>query len=169
MYQVNDHVVYGNYGICVVKAIGKLDMDSVDRNRVYYTLEPMYSEKNTIYTPVDKADSSMRDAMSEQEAWKLIDEIPQQEMIQIPNEKKAEQAYKEIMKMNECTGWSRIIKTIHVKNRKRLSEGKRYTAKDDVYLKLAEDFLFRELAAALQVPRKEVETMISDRVEQQAK
>ena len=48
MYQVNDHVVYGNYGICVVKAIGKLEMDSAAKDRLYYTLEPMYSEKNLI-------------------------------------------------------------------------------------------------------------------------
>ncbi len=54
MFQVNDHVVYGNYGICVVKAIGSLEMDSVVKDRLYYTLEPLYSEKNTIYTPVDK-------------------------------------------------------------------------------------------------------------------
>ena len=47
MYQVNDHVVYGNYGICVVKAIGKLEMDSAAKDRLYYTLEPLYSEKNT--------------------------------------------------------------------------------------------------------------------------
>ena len=45
MYQVNDHVVYGNYGICVVKAIGKLEMDSAAKDRLYYTLEPLYSEK----------------------------------------------------------------------------------------------------------------------------
>ena len=45
MFQVNDHVVYGNYGICVVKAIGSLEMDSVVKDRLYYTLEPLYSEK----------------------------------------------------------------------------------------------------------------------------
>lgn len=164
MYQINDHVVYGSYGICVVKAIGKLDMNSVDRNRLYYTLEPMFSEKNTIYTPVDKEKEAMRSALTEREAWNLIDDIPGQEMIQIPDEKRAEQAYREVMKKNDCGGWSRIIKTIHVKNKKRLSEGKRYTAKDDIYLRLAEDFLFRELAAALKVKTDEIESIIADRV-----
>ena len=159
MFQVNDHVVYGNYGICVVKAIGSLEMDSVVKDRLYYTLEPLYSEKNTIYTPVDKEDS-MRCAITEQEAWKLIDGIQAQEMIQVADEKRAEQAYREIMRTNECSGWSRI------KNRKRLAEGKRYTAKDDIYLRLAEDFLFRELAAALKVKKEDVESIISDRVKQ---
>ena len=165
MFQVNDHVVYGNYGICVVKAIGSLEMDSVVKDRLYYMLEPLYSEKNTIYTPVDKEDS-MRCAITEQEAWKLIDGIQAQEMIQVADEKRAEQAYREIMRTNECSGWSRIIKTIYLKNRKRLAEGKRYTAKDDIYLRLAEDFLFRELAAALKVKKEDVESIISDRVKQ---
>ncbi len=87
-------------------------------------------------------------------------------MIQVADEKRAEQAYREIMRTNECSGWSRIIKTIYLKNRKRLAEGKRYTAKDDIYLRLAEDFLFRELAAALKVKKEDVESIISDRVKQ---
>ena len=107
MYQVNDHVVYGNYGICVVKAIGKLEMDSAAKDRLYYTLEPMYSEKNLIYTPVDKKDATMRCAITEQEAWNLIDGIQGQEMIQVADEKRAEHEYREIMKTNECAGLSR--------------------------------------------------------------
>ena len=165
MFQVNDHVVYGNYGICVVKAIGSLEMDSVVKDRLYYTLEPLYSNNNTTYITVDK-DNSMRCAITEPEAWKLIDGIQAQEMIQVADEKRAEQAYREIMRTNECSGWSRIIKTIYLKNRKRLAEGKRYTAKDDIYLRLAEDFLFRELAAALKVKKEDVESIISDRVKQ---
>ena len=165
MFSVNDHVVFGNHGICVIKAIGPLDLGIAERGRLYYTLEPLYSEKNTIYTPVDKEDS-MRCAITEQEAWKLIDGIQAQEMIQVADEKRAEQAYREIMRTNECSGWSRIIKTIYLKNRKRLAEGKRYTAKDDIYLRLAEDFLFRELAAALKVKKEDVESIISDRVKQ---
>ena len=47
-----------------------------------------------------------------------------------------------------------------------MAEGKRYTAKDDIYLRLAEDFLFRELAAALKVKKEDVESIISDRVKQ---
>lgn len=168
MYQVNDHVVYGNYGICTVKAVGSLNMDSVDRERLYYTLEPLYTENNKIYTPVDREKTSMRSAVTEQEAWELIDHIPDQEMIDVPDEKKIEQAYKEIMHKNECSGWSKIIKTIYIKNKKRLAEGKRYTAKDDIYLRLAEDFLFRELAAALKVKREDVETIIADRVEKRS-
>ena len=37
MFQVKDHVVYGNHGICEVKAVGKLNMDAVDKDKIYYT------------------------------------------------------------------------------------------------------------------------------------
>lgn len=49
MYQVNDHVVYGNYGICVVKAIGKLEMDSAAKDRLYYTGTVVFGEKYDLY------------------------------------------------------------------------------------------------------------------------
>ena len=165
MFQVKDHVVYGNHGICEVTAIGKLNMDAVDKERVYYTLEPLYSQNNKIYTPVDNAKTSMRKAVTEEEAWELIDGIPRQEMIEAADEKKREQAYKEIMQKNDCDGWSRIIKTIYLKNQRRLSEGKRYTARDDTYLRVAEDFLFRELAAALNMDQAEIRRIIAGRIE----
>ena len=57
MFQVNDHVVYGNYGICVVKAIGSLEMDSVVKDRLYLYAGTAVFGENTIYTPVDKEDS----------------------------------------------------------------------------------------------------------------
>ena len=48
MFSVNDHVVFGNHGICVIKAIGPLDLSIAERGRLYYTLEPLYAQKNTI-------------------------------------------------------------------------------------------------------------------------
>lgn len=166
MYQVNDHVVYGNHGICEVKAIGTLNMDNADRKRLYYTLEPMYTRNNKVYTPVDNVKSAMRRAVTEKEAWELIDSLTKQEMIEVPDEKKREQAYKEIMQQNDCGGWSRVIKTIYIKNKRRLAEGKRYTARDDVYLRVAEDFLFRELAAALNKDKDEIKDIIAGRIKE---
>ena len=45
MFSVNDYVVFGNHGICVIKAIGPLDLGIAERGRLYYTLEPLYTQK----------------------------------------------------------------------------------------------------------------------------
>ena len=72
MFSVNDHVVFGNHGICVIKAIGPLDLSIAERGRLYYTLEPLYAQKNTIYTPVDNEKSSLRRAITREDALELI-------------------------------------------------------------------------------------------------
>lgn len=164
MFSVNDHVVFGNHGICVIKAIGPLDLSIAERGRLYYTLEPLYAQKNTIYTPVDNEKSSLRRAITREEALELIDRIPQVETVWVLDEKRREEKYKEIMKQNDCMGWMQIIKTLYLKKQKRLAEGRKNTARDELYLKLAEDFLYGEFAAALDVEKGEVEDLIGRRV-----
>ena len=164
MFSVNDHVVFGNHGICVIKAIGPLDLSIAERGRLYYTLEPLYAQKNTIYTPVDNEESSLRRAITREDALELIDRIPQVETVWVLDEKRREEKYKEIMKQNDCMGWMQIIKTLYLKKQKRLAEGRKNTARDDLYLKLAEDFLYGEFAAALGVEKDQVEELIGRRV-----
>ena len=164
MFSVNDYVVFGNHGICVIKAIGPLDLGIAERGRLYYTLEPLYTQKNTIYTPVDSEQNSLRRAITREEALELIDRIPQVETVWVPDEKRREERYREIMRQNDCMGWMQIIKTLYLKKQKRLAEGRKNTARDELYLKLAEDFLYGEFAAALDVEKDEVEDLIGRRV-----
>ena len=164
MFSVNDHVVFGNHGICVIKAIGPLDLGIAERGRLYYTLEPLYTQKNTIYTPVDSEKNSLRRAITREEALELIDRIPQVETVWVPDEKRREERYREIMRQNDCMGWMQIIKTLYLKRQKRLAEGRKNTARVELYLKLAEDFLYGEFAAALDVEKGEVEDLIGRRV-----
>lgn len=165
MFQINDLVVFGTHGICQVKAVGSLSMSAADEGRLYYTLSPLYeTQQSIIYTPVDNAKAPMRAASTEKEALELIDRIPELETIWVFDEKKREEKYKEIMLKNECAGWVQIIKTLYLKKQKRLAEGKKSTAKDDFYFKLAEDLLYGELAAALHVDKAEVKDLIAGRI-----
>ena len=164
MFSVNDYVVFGNHGFCVIKSICPLDLGIAERGRLYYTLEPLYTQKNTIYTPVDSEKNSLRRAITREEALELIDRIPQVETVWVPDEKRREERYREIMRQNDCMGWMQIIKTLYLKKQKRLAEGRKNTARDELYLKLAEDFLYGEFAAALDVEKDEVEDLIGRRV-----
>lgn len=167
MFQINDLVIFGTHGICQVQAVGSLNMSAADEGRLYYTLSPLYeTQHSAVYTPVDNAKAPMRAAVTKEEAQKLIDRIPELETIWVVDEKRREERYKEIMLKNECTGWIQIIKTLYLKKQKRLAEGKKNTAKDEFYLKLAEDLLYGELAAALAVDRTEVRNLIAERIKE---
>ncbi len=165
MFQVNDLVVFGTHGVCKVKAVGNLNMSAADEDRLYYTLKPLYeTQQSAVYTPVDNCKAPMRAASTREEALKLIDRIPIIDTVWVIDDRQREGMYREIMLKNECTGWIQIIKTLYLKKQKRLAEGKKFTAKDDFYFKLAEDLLYGELAAVLEMSLTGIKDIIVNRV-----
>ena len=161
MFRVGEYVVCGNKGVCTVEDITTLDISGVDKEKKYYILKPKYLSASTVYVPVDTANTSMRSVLTEEDAQELIQSIPQIKVLDIKNEKMVEQDYKACMKSNACEEWVRLIKTIYERKQKRLQAGRKETAVDSKYFKIAEDNLYGELAVALNMERAEVCEYIS--------
>lgn len=168
MFEVGEHVVCGNKGVCVVEDIATLDISGVDKKRKYYILKPKYQAGSTVYVPVDSSKDSIRKVLSRQEAQQLIDAIPGLPLIDIANEKLSEQTYKECLRTNNCEEWVRIIKTIYLRKQKRIQAGRKVTAVDAKYFHLAEESLYGELAVALGLDREEVESFITREIDGKA-
>ena len=54
MYLVGEYIVYGTSGVCKVEAVGPMQMSGVNKDKLYYTLAPLYSKGSKFFTPVDK-------------------------------------------------------------------------------------------------------------------
>ncbi len=165
MFKKGEYVVCGNKGVCVVEDITTLDISGVDKKREYYILKPVYMPGSTVYVPVDTAKESMRSVLSRAEADQLISGIPDIPLITITNDKLLEQEYKGCMKANSCEELIRIIKTIYLRKQKRLEAGRKVTAVDAKYFRLAEETLYGELAISLGLSRDEVEAYITGEME----
>lgn len=165
MFKKGEYVVSGNKGVCIVEDITPLNISGVDKEREYYILKPVYMTGSTIYVPVDTADGSLRRVLSREEADRLIRGIPEIPLITISNDKLLEQEYRGCMRTNDCAEWIRIIKTIYLRKQKRIAAGRKVTALDAKYYRLAEDNLYGELAISLQLPRGEVESYITREME----
>ncbi len=165
MFKKGEYVVSGNKGVCIVEDITPLNISGVDKEREYYILKPVYMAGSTVYVPVDAAEGSLRRVLSREEADRLIRGIREIPLITISNDKLLEQEYRGCMRTNDCTEWIRIIKTIYQRKQKRLAAGRKVTALDAKYYRLAEDNLFGELAISLQLPRGEVEDYIAREME----
>ena len=76
MYEIGEYLVKPMEGLCKIEDILHLDVEGIDKNRLYYLLRPMEEKNRTIYVPVDTTDSGIRKAMTEEEAWQLIEKIP---------------------------------------------------------------------------------------------
>ena len=165
MFSKGEYVVSGNKGVCVVEDITTLDIAGVDKEREYYILKPVYMAGSTVYVPVDTADGSLRRVLSREEADRLIQGIPEIPLINISNDKLLEQEYRGCIRTNDCAEWIRVIKTIYLRKQKRLEAGRKVTAVDAKYYRLAEDNLYGELAVSLQMQRGEVEDYITKEME----
>lgn len=162
MFQVDDRIVYGTHGVCVVTAVGKLAMSMADKHKQYYTLCPIYQHDAVIYVPVDNHKIKMRPVLSKEEAEELIGEIPDLETIWIVNEREREVQYREALLSCDCRELIRIIKTLYQRKKSRVRDGKKVASVDERYFRQAEEQLYGELAYVLDMDKEEVEPYITE-------
>lgn len=164
MYSVGQYVVCGNKGVCTIEEITTLDISGVDKAKLYYILKPQYISASTVYVPVENA-ASLREVLTREQAEQLVNEIPDILPLNISNEKLVEQEYRNCMRSNDSMEWVRVIKTIYGRKQRRLEAGRKETAVDGRYFKLAEDSLYGELAVALGMERSQVCAYITDKLQ----
>ena len=164
MFKVGDFIIYGNNGVCRVENVGSMDMKGVPEDKMYYTLVPVYSDKSKVFTPVDNDKVVMRPVISKEEVYDLIDHIKEMQGFSIEDEKNRDAVFKEALRKCDCGELIRIIKTVYEKKLARQAEGKKMTAGDERYFKLAEENLYGEFAVALGIKKDEVESLIEERI-----
>lgn len=161
-YEVGDLVSKPIVGICKIEHILYLDPQNEKNDKLYYLMKPIEDEKEKIYVPVVNSNSKLRLCMTREEAWDLIERIPEIPTAWINNEKMREQKYKEAIKANDPEALVAIIKMIYQRKQKRLAQGKKCTATDARYFQTAENLLYTELGTALGKSKKEVCKTIID-------
>ncbi|MFR8167868.1 MAG: CarD family transcriptional regulator [Lachnospiraceae bacterium] len=164
MFKEGDFIIYGSNGVCQVEHIGSMDLQGVPGDKMYYTLVPVYEEKSRLFTPVDNHKVVMRPVISKQEACDLIDHMQEMQVFEIQNEKNRDTVFKEALKTGDCEELVRVIKTIYEKKQERKAQGKKVTAGDERYFKLAEEHLYGELAIALGIEKDKVGSYIEKRI-----
>ena len=153
MFEIGEYVVCGAKGVCQIRDITHIDMSGADKEKLYYVLAPVGDKNGTIYVPTDSEKIIMRRTISKEEAERLIDELPQIELLWVPDDKQ-----------REDHAWVSIVKTLYQRKKERLAQGKKATAVDERYMKAAENGLYGELSLTLGVPREKMENYIRERL-----
>lgn len=158
MFEKGSFVVNANNGICEINDIVTMDMSGEKKD--YYVLVPIEEKTAKVFLPVDIAEKRIRSVMNEEEAWQLIKSIKSVDEAYVENEKEREKIYKEAISSRDPKRLISIIKTLYVRKQERLEAGKKNTAVDERYFKLAENHLHSELAFSLGVNKTEVNEII---------
>ena len=163
-YEIGDLVSKPVTGICKIEDILYLTPQDERNKKLYYLIKPVEDEKEKIYIPISNSDSRLRLCLTKDEAWNLIERIPEIPTAWINNEKLREQSYKEAVKANDPEALVAIIKMIYQRKEKRLAQGKKCTATDARYFQIAENLLYMELGVAIGKPKQEVCRTIIDHI-----
>ncbi len=169
MFGKGEYVVCGSKGVCTVEEVTTLCMPGVDGKREYYVLKPVYNTATTVYIPVDAGKESMRGVLSATQAKRLIRAMSDIAPISIANDKMLEQEYRGCMRTNLCEEWVRILKTTYQRKLLRQEMGRKVTAVDAKYARIAEDSLYGELAIALGISKDAVPDYIQKEMEKAEK
>lgn len=162
MFKKGDCVVYSNNGICRIEDIVIMNMQ--DGNKEYYLLIPINEKSAKIYLPLNSAGQRMRMAMDEERARQLVNNIGETDTIHIVNDKEREKVYREAATSNNPYSLLAVIKTSLQRKIKREKSGKKCTAVDEKYLKVAETQLYGELAYALQSEIEQIEQTVRQKL-----
>ncbi len=164
MFEKGEYIVYGMTGVCRVSDITEMNMDGLSASKLYYVLEPVGTGASRIITPVEGNKNVMRRVMTSEEAYDLIDGMPEIDSLNVRDDRQRENCYKEALKTCDCREWVGILKTLYFRKRERLNRGKRMTEVDERYMKKTKENLFGELAIPLGITAAEVERFIISRL-----
>ncbi len=165
MYRPGDLIIYNGEGVCRVEHIGPLDMSWANKDKRYYTIQPLYRE-GKIFVPVDTA-VFMRPIISRKEADALIRRIPdiKSNVYENRNLRMLNEHYQALLQSHDCEDMLQLIKAVYTKQKENLAAGKKPGLVDERYMKRAEDILYGELAVALDIPKDSVLDYITNILE----
>ena len=166
-YCVGDLVLYGRTGVCRVEEIVEETPRGADGPRRFYSLRPLY-QKCSIRAPAAGGKVFIRPIISDSEARDLIARMPhvQAEPYHNRNLNQLREHYRECLECFDCEGLIRLMKSLWLKKREAESQKKKFGAVDERFMREAEDLLYGEFAAALDIDRDKVEHYIADTLQQ---
>jgi len=160
MYSIGDNVIYGENGVCTIDGIAPLAIQGASQDKLYYHLSP-HVGTGTYFSPVDSA-AFMRPIISAEEADALILSIPDIEPAICRDNRfnHVDAFYKDLFKLHTCEALVAMVKGLSI----RLSERKAKSSRAELTMKRAKDILYAELAAALCMDVKEMDSYITSKI-----
>ena len=164
MFEIGDYVVKANSGICKIEEMGRPDIPSISKDKLYFILVPIEETKTKLYVSIDKAEESLRKVITEKEAWEIINEIPTVKEAWITDDRQREQKYKAAIQSGDLKELISIIKNMYSRRQQRIAAGKKSTSVDEHFFKLAENYLYTELAFAIGEKKENMRDIIMQKL-----
>ncbi|MDD6214982.1 MAG: CarD family transcriptional regulator [Firmicutes bacterium] len=156
MFSVNDTVLYGASGVCVISDIEKRTV--CGKNHSYYVLNSVYRDNSTILVPVDNDTlvGKMRRVLSQDEIAGIISEVLKNPMRWEDDERMRKEHYKVILSAGDSLEMVKQMKNIHIHKKELEDNGKKLHLADERFFKDAERVIGEEFSLVLKADPEDI-------------
>ncbi|MDD4413972.1 MAG: CarD family transcriptional regulator [Oscillospiraceae bacterium] len=164
MFHVNDTVVYGTTGVCLITDISEKDF--YGKKIKYYTLKPIYQKASVIFVPMNntKLKSKMRPLLTASEINSIIHSLSDVEEGWIENDNARRERFSEILKSGDRKDIVRMIKSLYAHREIQKENGRKLHAPDERILNDAQQLLHEEFAHVLKIEPEQVLPLILNEI-----
>lgn len=163
MFEINEHIMYGNVGACQVVDITN-EKFANNMQRECYVLNPIYAKNTVIKIPVDNDRIAMRKILSKEEITLLINDIKNREVLWIEEDKKRNEQFKSMLKTGKCEELITIIRSLYLDRQNKQAIGKKLSKSDEEIIQIAEKLLSEEVSIILDITPQEVPDYIKEHI-----
>ena len=155
-YEVGDFMVHETSGVCQVVEISEQALQGRGSEKLYYSLEPVFSKRTRLTTPVDTK-VRIRDVIGAEGFEALLDKLPELPVLEEENARARTELFKEEIAKFDIEALASVLKTVYLRREMRLAQGKKVMAGDEKIMVLAAKKLFEEMAFSMDCPVEEIE------------
>ncbi len=159
MYEINDHVMYGMTGACIIKNI-RTDKGGNNKERKYYILAPIQESDSIIMIPIMNKEINMRRVFTKEEAEAVLHELKDEKLPWIDDSKERIKEYGELLKTGEPIVWLKLAKALANEKIEKIEDGKKLSSSDDAIFKSAMNLLVGEFSISLNKTFEETDAYI---------
>lgn len=147
MFEIEDKVVYGVIGVCVVEDINTPPIKGIDGD--YYFLQPVYDSKGIIYSPVKNTKVLMRNIIDVKTCKKYIERAKNCKKDEAMNVKVMPIQYDEMIKSQDVEKLMHLIRSLYNVKNERAKDLRKMKSADSRMLLTARKLLYGEFAVVL--------------------
>ena len=161
MLQVQQRVVYGIHGVCVIQQIQEQIVDY--QKKQYYVLVPVDRADTQYLIPVDNeiAVSKLHPLLTKEELECMLCSKAMLDDVWIPEENLRKMRYKELISSGDRQALLAMVRTLRLHKKRQLEQGKKFHKCDEFFLRHAEKLIRAEFSNVLDVPPAEVEDYLA--------
>lgn len=160
MLALNQMVMYGTTGVCVVDSIQNKKIGK--ETKQYYVLKPVAQSSSTVFVPADneKLLSKARRVISADEIKVIINDMRDEADIWLDNDAERKLKFGEIISSGDRKACLVLLRTLINRQEYLSGKGKRLHIADERALKEAQRLIHDEFSVALNIKPEEVGTFI---------